>query len=602
MAEPPKIDLNIRGENVQELYTWYLEGRLVVNRRYQRKLVWTKEEKAHLIDTMARRFPLPLILLAEIVVDGHPKFEIIDGMQRLNAVFSFIEGKFAFKGQYFDLDTMASSKQMSDEGKLEQRTPTLNRSACAHIANYKIPISTYRIDRPTEVDEIFRRINSFGRILSNQEIRQAGVVGTFADTVRMLSASIRGDVSHEDILVLSTMDKISITNRELDYGINVDDVFWVQHGILIREDIRDSRDEEVIADLVAYVISPEDDKPPSSRQALDSFYGRPKDSTDDERTKASQRKLEMDTLVSRYGENALKQTITQTFDFFAEVFSSAREFRSFLRKVSPNYGTPRYFQAVFLAFHELLYDERLKLVNMDGLLQALTNIDDHIKITTGGNWGAPNRTKNIEVVKGLARRFFKKNPEDPVAQIGRTEFINLLAKSRTEAASYDFKQGLHRLDAQRALDEGAFNGILETVCALANLGRGRVGYVILGVADKKADAERVMALYKLPLVKAGEFFVVGVDREASEFHTSMDKYLQLVSDKISRSDLSDETKIRVASHLSTVDYSGRSCLVIRVDAGTEPCFLGDKMFRRNGAQTVLVPPKEILQVAKLFQL
>ena len=597
----PKIDLNIRGENVQELYSWYLDGRLVVNRRYQRKLVWTREEKEHLIDTIVRRFPLPLVLLAEVNVGGYPKYEIIDGLQRLNAIFSFVENKFSYRGSFFDLETMATSKQLLDEHVLSQQTPQLARTVCSAIANYKIPISTYRIDTSADIDEIFRRINSYGRVLSDQEIRQAGVTGSFADLVRTLSTSIRGDVSHEEILLLSKMDAISITNKELAYGINVEDVFWVKQGVLLREDIRDSQDEEVIADVIAYVVSPDDDKPASSRQVRDAFYGRAKDSGPDQIAKAAARKVAMDTLVTKFGVAALEKTITQTFDVFADVMPSDGGFRKLLKKVSAQYGTPRYFQVAFLALYELLFVEKLKVADVVGLRKALEGLDKHVDISTGGHWAAINRTKNIEVVKGLARKYFKENPNDPVAQIGRTEFVNLLSKSKTETGSYDFKQGLHRLDAAKSFDDGSFQSILQTICAIANLGRGKVGYVVLGVADKKTDAERVKQLYGLGLTRAGEFYVVGVDREAAAFHTNMDKYLQLISDKISNSALSDEIRIRVTSQLAPVDYSGRTVVVIRVESGVEPCFLGDKMYRRNGAQTVEVAPKEILQVARLFQ-
>ena len=595
------IDLNIRGENIQELYSWYLEGRLVVNRRYQRKLVWREEEKAHLIDTIIKRFPLPLILLAEVVIDDEPKFEIIDGMQRLNALFSFVENKFSYENQHFDLATMASSKQLLDEGKLSQANPMLPRQVCSAIANYKIPISTYRIDRTADIDEIFRRINSYGRVLSNQEIRQAGVTGGYADMVRTLSTSLRGDVSHDDVLILSNMEKISITSRELPYGVKVDDIFWVRHGVLLREDIRDSRDEELIADIIAYIVSPDSDKPASSRQTLDAFYGRPKDSSADAHQRAGSRKLAIDGLVSRFGPGVLAKTTIQTFDLIDEIFPGESLSRKIWKKVSPNYGTPRYFQVIFLAFYELLYVEKLKLADSNGLQSALEGIERHVSITTGGNWSAGNRSKNIDVVKSLIRKYFKTNPADPVALIGRTEFSNLLTKSKTEAASYDFKQGLHRLDNAKAFDDNAFEGILETICALANLGKGKVGYVVIGVADKKPDAERVKALYGGSLVKAGDFYVVGVDREANTFHTNMDKYLQMISNKIEASQLSDEIRIRVTSQLSTVDYEGQSVIVIRVEAGTEPCFLGDRMFRRVGAQTISVAPKEILQVGRLFQ-
>jgi len=597
----PKIDLNIRGENVQELYDWYLEGRLVVNRRYQRKLVWTREEKQHLIDTIVRRFPLPLVLLAEVIIDGQAKFEIIDGMQRLNAIFSFVENRFSYKDCYFDLETMASSKLLLDENKLSQVGQSLSRQICGAIANYKIPISTYRIEKDAEIDEIFRRINSYGRVLSDQEIRQAGVTGAFSDLVRVLSTSIRGDVSHEDILLLSKMDAISITNKELSYGISADEILWVRQGILTKDDIRDSRDEEVIADLIAYVVSPDDEKPASSRQARDGFYGRTSGAETDDKSKAGSKKSAIDSLVTKYGIPAVQKTLSQAFDLFSEVFCQDQAFKKVLKKVSERYGTPRYFQVVLLAFYELLFVERLKLVDLIGLRKSLDGLDKHVDISTGGNWAAINRVKNISVVKGIIRGYFTANPDDPVAQIGRTEFVNLLAKSRTEAASYDFKQGLHRLDAKREFDAASFDSILETICALANLGKSKVGYIVLGVADKKPDAERVRKLDGKGLIKAGEYYVVGVDREAEKFHINMDKYLQLISDRIAKSDLSDEIKIRVTSTLSCIDYSDRSVVVIRVESGIEPCFLGDKLYRRVGAQTIEVSPKEIVQIMRLFQ-
>jgi len=80
----------------------------------------------------------------------------------------------------------------------------------------------------------------------------------------------------------------------------------------------------------------------------------------------------------------------------------------------------------------------------------------------------------------------------------------------------------------------------------------------------------------------------------------MDKYMQFIGDKISMSGLSDEIRIRVAARLAPVDYLGMTSLVIRVEAGKEPCLLGDKVYRRVGAQTVEVNAKEIIQLTRLF--
>src|SRR3954462_4069305 len=99
-------DITNRSESVERGYGFYLAQRFLANRRYQRKLVWSIDEKRAFIDSLRQGFPVPLILLAEVEYDRETRFEIIDGMQRLNAVMSFVEGEFDLDGKYFDLETM----------------------------------------------------------------------------------------------------------------------------------------------------------------------------------------------------------------------------------------------------------------------------------------------------------------------------------------------------------------------------------------------------------------------------------------------------------------------------------------------------------------
>lgn len=95
-------ELTVRSESIQRIYNYYLENTLIVNRKYQRKLVWSIEEKASFIDSIIKSYPVPLILLAESNDDSGRIFEIIDGMQRINAVTAFVENEFAVNGAYFN--------------------------------------------------------------------------------------------------------------------------------------------------------------------------------------------------------------------------------------------------------------------------------------------------------------------------------------------------------------------------------------------------------------------------------------------------------------------------------------------------------------------
>lgn len=200
------------GKVVERSYEDYRNNQYLVNRRYQRKLVWELEEKQAFIDSLANGYPVPLFLFAKCVYKGQDRSEIIDGMQRLNAVFSFIENDYpAANGEYFDLSTTALTKDLLDSHILEQRQPALNRETCVKIVSYELPYSIYDEHNPDIIDEVFRRINSNGKHLSRQEIRQAGVVNDFSQLVRNIATRIRGDVSHNDFLLLSQMQTISIT-------------------------------------------------------------------------------------------------------------------------------------------------------------------------------------------------------------------------------------------------------------------------------------------------------------------------------------------------------------------------------------------------------
>jgi len=129
-----------RGMTVTEAYRSYRESQFIVNRTYQRKLVWTLDEKVRLMDSMLRRYPIPLILLLQ-TEDDH--YEIIDGMQTLNAIFAFIENAYPLEdGRYFDVAEFPTAKDHASNGVFEpERTDhKLTRADCAAILDYQLAV------------------------------------------------------------------------------------------------------------------------------------------------------------------------------------------------------------------------------------------------------------------------------------------------------------------------------------------------------------------------------------------------------------------------------------------------------------------------------
>src|SRR5271157_6374949 len=134
------------GRSVQAMYRDYRDGKLLVNRRYQRKLVWTLDEKRKLIDSILHDYPIPLVLFAELRTGSHAgKLEIIDGMQRLNAIFSFIEHGFDFEGKRFDLQQFSRARQAATDGVFLPigNGDFLTPEQCSNILDYQLAITIY---------------------------------------------------------------------------------------------------------------------------------------------------------------------------------------------------------------------------------------------------------------------------------------------------------------------------------------------------------------------------------------------------------------------------------------------------------------------------
>ena len=165
------MSITPQGIGVQVLYRWYRTGKLIVNRRYQRKLVWTKTEKASLIESLLLNYPIPLILLGVFKTIGEEDvYEIIDGMQRLNAIFSFIENEFAANEKYFDIKQHTFANELAQHGVFKPVTTEnsllLDSDTCAKFLEYSLAVTIYRTTSITEIEDIFHRINANGKHLS----------------------------------------------------------------------------------------------------------------------------------------------------------------------------------------------------------------------------------------------------------------------------------------------------------------------------------------------------------------------------------------------------------------------------------------------------
>ncbi|MDZ8026706.1 MAG: DUF262 domain-containing protein [Nostoc sp. DedQUE11] len=585
--------------NVTEAYRLYRSGNLLVNRKYQRKLVWTVIEKEKLIGSILMKYPIPLILLAERPqIYGSGKYEIVDGMQRLNAVFGFIENSFAYKKQYFDINEFSYAKQLSEGGTFqiirEKDTKNLSRQECADIIDYQLAVTIYTAMGEEDITEIFGRINANGKHLSRQERRQAGITTAFSELVRTVSMKLRGDDS-EKVLLLANMPEISIDSQKSKQGykIQAEETIWCKQGALTVLQLRESEDEQIIADIAASILLNE--PLPVSTERLDSLY----DPT-------SRHSKEVEMALITYGFNKLSDDIIKTFAILRETIESySSEPKCLLKVVNPNSSNPirTAFYTVFMAFFDLVIRRELTPIDPINIINSLKELQRKLDLS-GHYTTTENRKSNINQTKGLIQDFFARR-EPPVLGHGvelALDFENSLRRSIRETTRYECKQGLLDLSSSRKLNSDLVKRIIETICGIANLGLDGDGYIHIGVADKREDAERITQLDNIKPIEVNGRYVVGIDREAKiQTKNNVEQYVRILTDAIQNSTLTEPLKTQILTKFDTISYKGYTVIRITVPVQAHVSFVGEKAFTRIDSSTVEIQGRQLLAVDKLFQ-
>lgn len=163
--------------------SWFLDlnenEQLELNPPYQRRSVWSPKDRRFFLDTIFRGYPSPSIFLHKQVVGGKTKYFVVDGKQRLETIFRFVNNKISIDKNYGD-DRLAGKKW-----RAIKKDETLARS----FWDYVIPVELTNITESALVNEIFDRLNRNARRLVEQELRHAKFDGWFISFVERESES-----------------------------------------------------------------------------------------------------------------------------------------------------------------------------------------------------------------------------------------------------------------------------------------------------------------------------------------------------------------------------------------------------------------------------
>ena len=169
--KPWGADLSFR-----ELIDRYEEDELV-KPELQRNYVWDRREASRFIDSLLLGLPVPSIFLAQTADE---KLLIVDGFQRIMTVRDYVRGIFTRDEKSFALSRTDRinprwrGKQFLELSESEQRRIRNTTIHAIIFAQQKEPAS-----EDTSLFQVFERINTSGRTLTAQEIRNCVAQGKF---------------------------------------------------------------------------------------------------------------------------------------------------------------------------------------------------------------------------------------------------------------------------------------------------------------------------------------------------------------------------------------------------------------------------------------
>ena len=568
-------ELDVKGTYIMEMFLRYQENKLFINRKYQRKLVWTVEEKQEFINTILGRYPVPLFLLVKYKAGDNKdyQYDVIDGLQRLDAIFSFIKNEFPARGRdgklhYFNVDALAGSADIVTAENIKVQENVFDMETSRMFLNYELPVSTTEAS-DQDIINIFKRINSTGRKLSKQDLRQAGAVGEFVDLVRKTACEIRGDVTEDDVVLFRKMPELSLSNKKLRY-IDIRQSFWMKQGILTPENIRISRDEELVARIYGYILLGKSVS--SSSKTVDLFYSEP-----------SMYYQKLNCLVREQGSEYLMGLFLDIYrDIIRIVDSVNMTFEKLLFVNSETRGKSKVFLALFLTLYELWSDHFVINDYREAafVLKGAGN-REFKEITDDDEWNADVRNTSIRRLKSILQpKMVKRLPAKPVSE-WEQELEKMLSSYGAEQQMYDFKLGLTNLEnGQR--NPGCITKIVKTLTAMVNTHPEKTATVLLGVANDLSAAQSHKDHYGVMWVEYKRCYVTGIESEMKKYwKNDPDAYKGFIRSVVEKEPIREEYKDQILKDMHMIEYKEKMLLVITFKGMGSPVSYDKKYYDRH---------------------
>lgn len=162
---PKLIRVDTKTFSIRQMDDLIERGDVDLSPDFQRGFVWNDiTRKSRLIESLLLRIPIPVFYFAQ---DEEGMFQVVDGVQRLTVINSFMKNEFKLKN--LEYLSECNGKYFK---KLDAKDDSLDDVFVRRIEQTQLFVNVIDPQTPGKVKyDIFKRINTGGKALNGQEIR-----------------------------------------------------------------------------------------------------------------------------------------------------------------------------------------------------------------------------------------------------------------------------------------------------------------------------------------------------------------------------------------------------------------------------------------------
>lgn len=185
------MTFEVRAFEARTASWWYrIRDDVDANPPYQRRgSAWDKFRQSFLIDSILNDFDLPKLYLADFTYFTSPlnqsrkRFAVIDGKQRLSAIFSFLDDQLPLAPDF----VLRENPELELAGLTYSEIRRVAPEVTSKVENFNLPVMSVITDDESAVQELFVRLNS-GKPLTAAERRNA-MGGVVPELIREILSS-----------------------------------------------------------------------------------------------------------------------------------------------------------------------------------------------------------------------------------------------------------------------------------------------------------------------------------------------------------------------------------------------------------------------------